>query len=65
MLNKIRQFKDVKRREVFLSQYQTCATCGSPIRFAHASNYLANSIIESCSCPTCGQSAQDRRYTLN
>jgi transcription elongation factor Elf1 len=65
MLNKIRAFKELKRRETFLSHYQNCASCGSPIRFAHASNYLANSIVESCSCPSCGQSSQERRYTLN
>lgn len=65
MLNKIRQLKDLKRKEYFLAQYQSCATCGSQIKFAHASNYFTYSIIESCSCPQCGQQAVERRFTLN
>jgi len=65
MMNKIRAFKELKRREAFLAEYQNCASCGSAIRFAHAPNYLANVITESCSCPECGQKPQERRYTLN
>ncbi len=65
MLNKIKAFKESKRRETFLARFEHCALCSAPLKFAHASHYLRNVIVESACCPECGQSAPDRRFSLN
>jgi len=65
MHNKIKAFKEMKRRESFLQAFDNCQKCQSPLRFAHASLYLQNVIDESACCSSCGQKAPDRRYSLN
>ncbi|MEO5667129.1 MAG: hypothetical protein ABIR96_03645 [Bdellovibrionota bacterium] len=65
MRNKIKSFKETKRRTTVLQNFENCQLCDSPLRFAHASMYLQNVIDESACCSACGQSAPDRRYSLN
>jgi uncharacterized protein (DUF983 family) len=65
MLNKIKAFKELKRRQEFLKNFENCNACGAPVKFAHASNYLMNVITEKACCPKCGQHALDRRYAIN
>ncbi len=65
ILNKIKDFKDSKRRENFLSQHRNCGSCGNPLKFTHASYYLQNVIHEKACCPGCGQKAPERKYALN
>lgn len=65
MRNKIKAFKEAKRREGFMARFESCQSCGSSIRFAHASQYLQNVIVEKACCSACGQKAPDRQFTLN
>jgi len=65
MRNKIKAFKESRRRQTVLSSFENCHECKSPLRFAHASMYLHNTITESACCLSCGQIAPDRRYALN
>lgn len=65
ILNKVKKFKEQKRREEFLAQYKTCHTCGNDLKFTHSSYYLQNVIHEKTCCSACGQTAPERKYALN
>ena len=65
ILNKIKSFKDQKRRETFLAQHRDCGSCGNPLKFTHASYYMQNVIHEKACCSACGQTIPERKYALN
>lgn len=67
VLEKIRKFKEQKRKEEFLTRFEACNICLQPIKFGGPEFFMQNLMDDadfSC-CAACGQKLDADRYISN
>ena len=65
MRNKIKLFKEIKRREKTISGFDSCEACGLQLKFVQAADLMRFDLCDIEGCDSCGQAQPDRRFLLN